>query len=78
MQEVGHHGGQTIVVAEADFRHADRVVFVDDRQHVPLEESEDGVASVEVARAVVKIAGGEQNLGGVSAVACQAFFISPH
>jgi len=49
-----------VVVAEADFGDADGIVLVDDRQTAPLEESEEGVAGVEIAGAVVEIAGGEQ------------------
>src|SRR5207248_9249577 len=78
LEQVGHHGGQVVVVAETNFRHAHRVVFVDDRQHVPLEEREDRIASVEVAGAVVEVAGRQQNLGGVRAVARQKFVGGPH
>ena len=78
LQQVRHHGGQVIVVAEADLGHADRVVLVDDRQTAPLEQGQDGVAGVEIAAAAVEIAGGQQNLGRGDAVAGQAFLVGAH
>ena len=78
LQQVGHHGGQVVVVAELDLGDADGVVLVDDRQHVPLEQREDGVADVEVAGAAVEVAGGQQDLGGVDAVLVEALLVGPH
>jgi len=37
-RETGDHGGQCVVVAELDFGCTDRVVFVDDRDRVVVEE----------------------------------------
>src|SRR5262245_30674807 len=67
-----------IIVAEFDLRNADRVVLVNDRQNVPLEKGGDGVSSVEITAAVVEVASGEKNLGGVNLVPVQTFLIGPH
>ena len=64
LEQVRDQGGEVVVVAEADLGHADGVVLVDDRQAAPLEQRDDGVAGVEVARPAVEVAGGQQNLGG--------------
>ena len=67
-----------IVVAEADFGHAHRIVLVDDRQTAPLEQRDDGVAGVEVARPAVEIAGRQQQLRRRNAVLGQAIFVGAH
>ena len=78
LQQVRHHGGQVVVVAETDLGHADGVVLVDDRQTAPLEQGDDGVADIEVARAAVEVAGGEQELRRGDAVAGEAVFPGAH
>jgi len=72
--EVGHHGGQAVVVAKGGHQLVDahRVVFVDDRHGPELEQRADGVADVEIAGAVVQVVGRQQQLGGVPAVGPQA------
>ena len=67
-----------IVVAELDLGDADGVVFIDDGQTIPLEKRQYSIAGVEVAGAVVEVAGGEEDLGGVRAVLAEAFLVGPH
>src|SRR5438552_3061954 len=67
-----------VVVAEADLGDADRVVFVDDGQATPFEQSRDGVAHIEITLAVIEISRREQNLCGACARAGQALFVGLH
>ena len=61
-QEVGDEGGEVVVIADADFVHGGRVVFIDDGDDAALDHGEQGIAGIEVAGAVVEVAAGEQDL----------------
>ena len=68
-QEIGAHhggdaGGKAVVVAVADLGGGDGVVLVDHRHGAELEQGGDGRAGVEVAAALLGVAGGEQDLPG--------------
>ena len=59
-QEVGvdqmrDEGGEIVVVADLDLVHGHRVVLVDDGQDAEVEEREERVARVEVARAIADV-----------------------
>ena len=75
LEQVRHHRGEPVVVAELDLVDADRVVLVDDRDGVPLEQRGQGVPHVQVARAAVEVLVGQQELGGVPAVPAQALVV---
>src|SRR5437763_13827726 len=67
-----------VVLAEADLDDADGVVLVDDRQAAPLEQAQDGVADVEVARPVVEVVGGQEDLSDVRAVRGERLLVGAH
>ena len=76
-QKVGaHHGrdprGQPVVVAVADFRRRDRVVLVDDRHGLHLEQRRDRGARIEIAPALLGVAERQQDLPGFQAASCRA------
>ena len=74
-EQVGDHRGELVVVAELDLVDADRVVLVDDRHGVALEQRVKRVPHVEVARPAVEVVMGQQQLGGMAAVPAQAFVV---
>ena len=63
-----HHGGdarrQAVVVAVADLGRRHRVVLVDDRHGLEVEQRLDGVARVEIAAALLGVAERQQDLRG--------------
>jgi hypothetical protein len=63
-QQAGDHRRQAVVVAELDLVDADRVVLVDDGNHVVLEECIDRVADVQIPHAATKVIGCQQDLRG--------------
>ena len=75
LEQVGDHGGQTVVVAELDLVDADRVVLVDDRHGVAFEQGVQRVPHVEVAGPAVEVFMGQQELGGVAAMPAQALVV---
>ena len=77
-EEVRHHRREVIVVAELDLGDRNRVVLVDDREGVVLEEGADRVADVQVAGAAVEVAGGEEDLRRVDAVRGEALLVELH
>ena len=74
----GHQGRQRVVVAELEFVHGDRVVFVDHGNHVHVGKSVHGVAQIEIARAVVEADASQQDLCGRAAVLGEKFFVHLH
>ena len=77
LEEIRDHRGELVVVAELDLVDADGVVLVDDRDRVVLEQGGQGIPHVEVAGPAVEILVSEQELGGVAAVAAEAFVVGP-
>ena len=75
LEQVGDHRGQAVVVAELDLVDADRVVFVDDRHGVALEQGVQGVPHVEVAGPAVEVFVGQEQLGGVAAMPAEALVV---
>ena len=55
---------QEVVVAERDLVGGGGVVFVDDRDHPPLEQLAQCLARVEVVRAGAHVKEGQKHLGG--------------
>ncbi len=72
-QQVRDHRGEPVVVADPAFQFVDPhgVVFVDDRNGIVLERSQEGVPHVEISRAVVEVVGREQDLCRVPAMGLQ-------
>ncbi len=70
--QVGHQGGQPVVVAEPDLLVGHGVVLVDHRDHAQLEQAGEGLAGVEVLAAVDEVEGGQQHLAGGQAVGARA------
>jgi len=60
------------------FIDADRVILINDRQHVPLEQRHERIAHVQERVRLSTIAGREAKSGRSGAVAIQAFLVSPH
>ena len=75
LEQVGDHRREPVVVAELDLVDADRVVLVDDRDGVALEQGVQRVPHVEVARPAVEVFVGQEELGGVAAMAAQALVV---
>ena len=78
MQQVRHHRGEVVVVAELDLGDADRIVFVDDWQTVPFEQRLNGVADVQISHPAVEVAGSEEDLGGADAVRGETLLVDLH
>ena len=72
------HGGELIVVAEADLVHRDGVIFVDDGNDLGVEQRGEGVARVVGPRAIGQIGVGEQDLGDREFVAGERLFVGAH
>ena len=70
-----HPGGEPVVVAEADFIGRHGVVLVDHRHRLELQQGLDGVARIQMAPALLGVAGGEQDLGDGGAVARHGLLI---
>ena len=62
-----HEGGEGVVVAELEFIHGYRVVFVEDRQHVLGEQRFNTVFQVEMPFPGAQVVCRQQQLGGVKA-----------
>ena len=62
--QMGHQGGQPVVVPEADLVVGDGVVLVDHRDHAQLEQPGQGLAGVEVLLPVDEVERGQQHLAG--------------
>ena len=77
-QKVGQHGGQVVIIPEAQFIGAHGVVFIHHRDHVPIQKGVEGVLNIGIAPATGKILGGEQNLGGQPAILGKGFLIGLH
>ena len=75
LEQVRDHRGEPVVVAELDLVDADRVVLVDDRDGVALEQRGQRVPHVQVAGPAVEVFVGQQELGGVPAVPAQALVV---
>ncbi len=74
-EQVGDHRGEPVVVAELDLVDADRVVLVDDRHGVALEQGVQRIPHVEVAGPAVEVFVRQQELGRVAAMPAQAFVV---
>ena len=68
VDERGHDGAQHVIVAKGELAHAHRVVLVHDGHHAKVEQALEGVARVEVARAVNDVAPREQDLPAGGAI----------
>src|SRR6266699_2635969 len=60
--EVTYHGRQRVVIPKADFLDRYRIIFVDDGDHAVLQQSQQGVARIEVAHAGTQILVRQENL----------------
>lgn len=60
--QIGQQAGQTVVIAEFEFTHGNRVVLIDYGQHAPVQQFRKGVAGVEKALSSAQIVAGEQHL----------------
>ncbi len=69
---------EVVVVAHLDLVHRHRVVLVDDRQHPEVEQGEQRVAGVEVARAIADVLAGEQHLAHRDPVLLERLLVLPH
>ena len=76
--QIGDERAQGVVVAKADFAGGHRVVFVDDRHHIQLEQGDQRRAGVQIAGAVGQVFVGEQHLGGFQAFGAKGGFIRLH
>jgi len=72
------HGRQGVVVPELDLLDHDRIVFVDDGNHLPIQQRVERVAGIEIAFAVGQVFTGEQNLGHLLLLLGKCLFVFPH
>ncbi len=78
LDQVGDHRREVVVVAEADLLDHHRVVLVDDRHDLEVEQRHQGVAGVEVAPPVGQVVAGQKDLGdGVSGLA-ESLLVGAH
>ena len=76
--QVGHQGGQAVVVAEADLLVGHRVVLVDHRDHAEFEQAPERLAGVQVLAAVDEVEGGQEDLAGGQPVGAEGVAPHPH
>ena len=67
-----------IVVAESNLGNAYGVVFIDDGETTVLEQRQNGIAGIQIASAIVEVAGGQQNLRRGDAVTDQTILVGAH
>jgi hypothetical protein len=67
-RQVGHEGGEPVVVAETDLVGGDGVVLIDDRQRPQRQQPVQSVTGVEVVRAMHEVVARQEHLGGDEAV----------
>ena len=77
-RQVADEGGQVVVVREPELLGGHGVVFVDDGQHLPLEQSEQGVAGVKEALAALQVVVGQEDLGHLKPEVGEGLFIGQH
>ena len=57
-----YHGTQIIVVSELEFIDNHRIVFIDDRNDIPIYQGENRIPGIEVTLAVIEITPCDQDL----------------
>ena len=77
IHEITDHRRQRIVVSEADFLDQHRVIFIDDGDHVVLQQGQQGVTSIEVACAGAQVLMGQKNLRHLLLKDAKQTFIRP-
>ena len=77
-RKVDQQAGEAVVVAELELAYGNRVVFIDNGQHAPLQEFREGVAGVEKALAGAQVVAGQQHLGRGHAVGVKSRVPGPH
>jgi len=75
---MSYFSSQGIVVADADFIHGDRIVFIDDGDHTKADQRSQGVACIEKSSSIGKILVGEQDLRHFDVDSLKRFFVCPH
>ena len=81
IDQVCDQGRERVVLAEraaAQFLVGDHVVLVDDRHHAVLEQTQQGVADVEVAASLGHVAARDQRLRGGQPVALEERVVALH
>ena len=73
-----HEGGQGVVVTEAELGRGDGVVFIDHRQHPPLQQLLQGSGGVLIATTISKIRAGDEDLRNSDAMAGQGPLVQGH
>ncbi len=76
--EVGHQGGQAVVVAEADLVVGDGVVLVHDGHHAQLEQAQQRAAGLEVLAPLHEVERGQQHLAGHQVVGAERVVVDLH
>ena len=78
LDQVGDQRSEGVVVAEPDLLGRDRVVLVDDRDGIELQQGAQRRARVEVPLAIGEVFVREQDLGGVQAMRAKAGLVGLH
>ena len=76
--QLGHQGGEGIVVAELDFLGGDGVVFIDDGHGAVFQQAAEGIDHVGFAAVVLHHVPGEQHLGGDVAILGKLLVVCIH
>lgn len=76
--EVDQEACQTVIVPELELTHRNRVVFIDNGQHTPLQQFRKGVAGIQKAPARAQIVAGQQHLRCGQSVGVKSLVPSPH
>ncbi len=74
----GHEGRQGVVVSEAELSRGNGVVFIDHRQHTPLQQLFQRSGGVLVSPPVSQIRAGHEDLRHSDAMACQRPLVQSH
>ena len=78
LDERGDQRAQVVVVADLDLLDGNGVVLVDDGQHAELEQGEQRVARVQIARPIGDVLRRQQHLPDRHAVALERDLVVPH
>ena len=62
LQHLGNFRGEAVIVANPDFLGRDRVIFVDDRHDIRIQQPVDGIFGVQEALAILEVAQRHQHL----------------
>ncbi len=81
INQIGDHSGEVIVIAEfclLNLINGNDVVFIDDGYHPQLQQSQKGIAGVQITGAVGEVRPGQQSLGNGNIMPVEQLLVDIH